>query len=519
MIIRNIASFLTLSDATSLYSFPVTIDPEEEEEQELVSVDSWAVGESYDPRSWEAVQTPATPGLIALSPGATPRLGGYHPEYPHSSGYEDDDDENLDALSAETAYMERILQEKRRQWAQQKLAQAVFSHPSSLRSFCMDAYQTAVDIRKKQQQTPELTVEPVRPQQQHHHHRRRLIINALVDFVLHNLPVSILIDVVEAVGETTLDTSFASYRLAGRTLNAILNGIGHLARTIWECIVNFNPFQLLETVVSFQFNAMERTSEALATGIQSVATGMGSASSMALHRLSTANLSVNKSASAGSVLHGDTGLVWNAEAKLNKKLLKKLSSINDAARVVSYMESEDITGGLSKQARSKVQRMMHYDVSLRPFVATVEIPMSGAEIGFGMPQQEQPPSPVHHYHHGSASSVSSDSVASPSSSPFMCTPQSFPPTPQSRNVVMARGSRFTDDVVYLARDRLRLHAGNDSENEKTRGMAKLLREGKRLAVFNANDLSSGVELSWYVGANIMMGTVCGKAIAFFFHFD
>ena len=140
--------------------------------------------------------------------------------------------------------------------------------------------------------------------------------------------------------------------------------------------------------------------------------------------------------------------------------------------------------------------MMHYDVSLRPFVATVEIPMSGAEIGFGTHASDRREnSPVQFE---SSSSFSSDSVASPSVSPFMCTPQSFPPTPHSRSMVMARGSRFADDVVYLARDRLRLHAGGDSENEKTRGMAKLLREGKRLAVFNANDLSSGIELSWYV---------------------
>jgi hypothetical protein len=190
----------------------------------------------------------------------------------------------------------------------------------------------------------------------------------------------------------------------------------------------------------------------------------------------------------------------NAEAVLNKKLLKKLSSINDAGRVVSYMESEDATGGLSKQARSKVQRMMHYDVSLRPFVATVEMPMSGAEIGFGTQISTEHAdgleSPAHF--NSSSSSFSSDSIASPSSSPFMCTPQSFPPTPQSRNLVLARGSRFADDVVYLARDRLRLHAGGDSTNEKTRDMAKLLREGKRLAVFNSNDLSAGIELSWYV---------------------
>ena len=151
----------------------------------------------------------------------------------------------------------------------------------------------------------------------------------------------------------------------------------------------------------------------------------------------------------------------------------------------------------SRQARTKVQRMMHYDVSLRPFVVTVEIPMSGPEIGFGAQVPDDRPSrsgPMPF--DGSTSSSSSDSVASPNNSPFMCTPQSFPPTPHSRRMVMARGSRFADDVVYLARDRLRLHAGGDSENEKTRGMAKLLRDGKRLAVFNGNDLCSGVELSW-----------------------
>jgi hypothetical protein len=123
-------------------------------------------------------------------------------------------------------------------------------------------------------------------------------------------------------------------------------------RKIWEFVVNFNPFQLLETIVSFQFNAMEKTSEVLATGIQSVATGMGSASSMALRRLSGTNLSVNLSASKtmpSASLLGDSGLrrpSRSAGISLNEKLLRKLSSVNDAARVVSYMESEDYTGGL-----------------------------------------------------------------------------------------------------------------------------------------------------------------------------
>jgi len=72
---------------------------------------------------------------------------------------------------------------------------------------------------------------------------------------------------------------------------------------------------------------------------------------------------------------------------------------------------------------------------------------------------------------------------------------SFPPTPASRSQVLARGNRFAEDVVFLARDKLRVQDGLDSENERTRAMAKALREGSRLAVFNAADVASGIALT------------------------
>ena len=82
----------------------------------------------------------------------------------------------------------------------------------------------------------------------------------------------------------------------------------------------------------------------------------------------------------------------------------------------------------------------------------------------------------------------------------MCTPKSFPPTPSSRAQILARGTRFActrfaEDAVFLARDQLRIDEGLDSENEQTRAMAKALREGKRLAVFNAYDIGGGINLS------------------------
>ena len=143
--------------------------------------------------------------------------------------------------------------------------------------------------------------------------------------------------------------------------------------------------------------------------------------------------------------------------------------------------------------------MMHYDVSLKPFVATVVVPPQKRET-FGnvdvmsnrnhvqeevdRREPQSPPSPS-----------SSTSSSSPTDSPFMCTPKSFPPTPASRSMVMARGTRFAEDVVFLARDKLRIRGGLDSSNERTRAMAQALREASSLAVFNAANVGSGIALT------------------------
>lgn len=78
----------------------------------------------------------------------------------------------------------------------------------------------------------------------------------------------------------------------------------------------------------------------------------------------------------------------------------------------------------------------------------------------------------------------------------MRTPTSFPPTPTSRLYYFERGSRFTENVIFLARDQLRVERGLDNANEQTRAMSKALREGSRLAVFDAAvDGGGGIALS------------------------
>jgi hypothetical protein len=55
--------------------------------------------------------------------------------------------------------------------------------------------------------------------------------------------------------------------------------------------------------------------------------------------------------------------------------------------------------------------------------------------------------------------------------------------------------QFTENVVFLARDQLRVERGVLNHNEQTRAMSKALIEGSRLAVFDASCIGNGVTLS------------------------
>lgn len=507
-IVRNIASFLTFSDVTSIASVGGGGDMHFVD-SDVTPADSWvvdssSVGEDF---SW-SVATPPTPALVAVSPGATPAAN-------FCTFVANDDDEE------DSVYLEHVLEERRRIWAKEKLTSAVFSHPQPLRSFCLDAYSAAQDIRKQQENReaaalnddgPETLVEPRKPKRKKSRNELRLMLmHSLVDMLFRNVPLSVLFDVADALVGVSLDTTFATFQLTIKSINGTISALAYAVCVVWDAIITFNPFQLLEAIISIQFNAMGKTSEVLVSGIQSVATGVGSASSIALHRLSAANLSISgvNGPSSSQVPSGDgsarrgRGTVVHNTA-LNKKLLRKMSSLNEAARVVAYREMSDDTGGLTRHAISRTRRMMHYSVSLRPFVATVAVKPSEAgnnRSGYG------PDSTGDHnivesgmatlVSDGDASESSTHGSVSPTSkgeSPLICSPQSFPPTPRSRQMVLARGSQFADDVVFLARDRLRIHDGLENNNERTREMAWALREGKRLAIFDGNGVN-GIELT------------------------
>ena len=444
------------------------------------------------------------------------------------------------------------MQRQHKQWVQEKLTAAIFAHPRSIRSFCLEAHQAAKKITDDRRERRELQAK-VNPETLREapectttdNQRRQLrrvvpvqkdkkeqLLQFLVNTLLHNVPLSVMFDLLEACIDTGLDTSYAVFRLSVSSVNAIVSGLVHAIQRIWDLITSFNPFAILDAIISMQFNAMGRTSEALASGIQSVATGVGSASNLALQRLSRGGGTGMNNAASSSSLSEKMGLrrasrtsqntILNRKVsfsefgfvlknykkcvpthfKLHIQLLKKLSTINDAAQVVAYSEREE--EGLSRHAKRRVQKMMHYDVNLRPFTATVvdrrkarpKDPFENVDF----PSHQEPMSreasipeileeDIHQVSpQSSSSSMSHDS-------PFMCTPKSFPPTPASRSLVLARGTRFADDVVFMARDRLRVHENLGSENERTRAMANALRAGKRLAVFHAEDVASGIALS------------------------
>jgi hypothetical protein len=600
-LVRNIASFLSFSDAISLTSFTGNNNTSNMNNNHhgsrmhMGTTPGGVVGESGDNSSWEigtgmegeestdwswfgaygqqTIETPLTPALVAVSPGATPihhvdidghRLHHHHlRQHDYHNFIEDENDDEYvvmvnnhhdsddtgtqnnqralhpsqRAICSFTDFhrMEELLQERRRRWAQEKIITAVFSHPQSLRSFCWDAYIAAKEIQQEKlaqaeaaavvnetdEMPPETQVEPLggtmavqrkrkRPPRKAIMDLRQILIHEMIDWVFRSVPVSVVLDVLEAAGITIIDTTGASFTITISTLQHTISALAQLICNVWDTITYCvtNPFQVLEAIVSLQFNAMGKTSEVLASGIQSVATGVGSASNMALYRLSaTANMTSSSTASLAGHFHrmskSATGNnIPSGDSKggvFNKRLLQKLSAINNAALVVNYRESEDDTCGLTRHAVSRTRRMMHYSVSLRPFVATVKIQADTNEENVFMDDNRESPN-------GSFDDLlqANDSFSSSQEdghqSPFMCTPQSFPPTPHSRQMVIAQRSQLSDDVVFLARDRLRVHDGLGSDNARTRERSQALEENKRLAIF-ACDKDSGIELT------------CGKHIA------
>jgi hypothetical protein len=412
----------------------------------------------------EEATIPLTPALIEITP---------NPDYEFQSQQGGDDE--TDEVDVADEYDDASNRYVYRSWANQKLAKVIFSHPKSLRTFCLEAYESAREKQQQQQCSNENDNQNTEEQLSTTtaSDEKNIHIPDYEGIIIRNIPLSIALDTCNVCIEMTLDFSFATVRTTVMTIQTSVHVVGN----VWDGVTRFNPMNFAYVIITRPFNMMGKTTEVVVSGIQSVATGVGSASSIALNRLSAKNHSLSSQENLRRTRSA-------ADKTLSQKLLRKLSSLNSAAQVIKYTEIGDNDGGLSRHDKRRVQRMMHYDVSLRPFVATVKLQES-----FKKDSTTNDASNSDGDYDGTSSS------SSPLDGPFMCTPQSFPPTPASRAHVLKRGSRFADDVVFLARDQLRVHDGLESSNERTREMAQALTQGKRLAVFDADDASTGIDLS------------------------
>lgn len=160
--------------------------------------------------------------------------------------------------------------------------------------------------------------------------------------------------------------------------------------------------------------------------------------------------------------------------------LRRLTRANRTSDLVSYVER----GGRAQAAKGhraeRVRRMLRYDVSLRPFSATVRVRESGqGEERSGVDDEGD---------------LELQTPGSVSNLPIH-TPHSFPPSPTERRYAMSQTLDFSDDVVFLARAHLRLNEHLKCEDATTRLTADFLKRQSRLAVLSSHGAAEGIILS------------------------
>jgi hypothetical protein len=348
----------------------------------------------------------------------------------------------------------------------------------------------------------------------HHHHQgekrlrkqhqsRAKILRVIISKLLNTAPLSILLDIAESFCDLSLETIFATGKMGLFTIDKCIDILSNTVLNILDLLTSFNPFHIFEHVINLQRSAVGKTGDVVVSGIMSVATGVGSVSNAALNRLSRQGLALaggvviagagSRSGRSGSHDYGrsrkDAGAGGNP---LDSKLFRRLHKMDSVSTLLAYSErsGEEAFG---KHAKKRAQRMMHYNVSFQPFTATIH-PKSPAKsnkmihnVSFDLSSFRSADVTERSVDDASLSEESLNS----SGSIFMRTPTSFPPTPTSRLYYFERGSRFTENVIFLARDQLRVERGLGNQNEQTRAMSSALREGSRLAVFDAADTGGG----------------------------
>jgi len=323
----------------------------------------------------------------------------------------------------------------------------------------------------------------------HHHHQqekrlrkqhqsRAKIIRVIISKLLSNAPLSILLDIAESVCDLSLETLFATGKIGLFTIDKCINVLCSTVLSILDVLTSFNPFHIFEHVINLQPGSHDYARKEAGTG---------------------GNPLDSKVCLIGNIMLLVCSNLFRAEAKqhvsclscIMLQLFRRLHKMDSVSTLLAYSERSG-EEAFSKSKKKRAQRMMHYNVSFQPFTATIhpKSPAKSNKMRHNVSFELSSLRSVDMSERGDDASLSEESLNS-SGSIFMRTPTSFPPTPTSRLYYFERGSRFTENVIFLARDQLRVERGLDNQNEQTRAMSSALREGSRLAVFDAADAGGG----------------------------
>jgi len=176
--------------------------------------------------------------------------------------------------------------------------------------------------------------------------------------------------------------------------------------------------------------------------------------------------------------------------------------------VLQYQERDDVQ--ISSSTMQRIRRGMHFNVPVKPFEATVQLVSSPQEYledyrpeglrtrrssysqamaKFKETQEYDDDDMDEDERDWLARALAAKRAASNNSNNgrtlsevmMPCTPQSFPPTPESRTALLEDYSEFTENVLWRARDELR---GAQEADERP-----------RMAIFNPDDAHPKIMLS------------------------
>ncbi len=140
------------------------------------------------------------------------------------------------------------------------------------------------------------------------------------------------------------------------------------------------------------------------------------------------------------------------------------------AVLLSYSPSASL---LPVKLDRRIRRMMHYNVDLRPFQATVKVidlDSHDGEENVGSPYRgaKLPRSPSPHATASSTARETTIAAAATAAAPTMRTPLSFPTSPHARRALLSDFTSFTDELLLKASAALEIKSKNTLKKKRLR---------------------------------------------------